>query len=377
MSARSGRLPKISTPIISQNREEDQGNNSKDEGEQDNLLQKERNQTKTEYALEKEKMRSDMPLWEQYNNRLLKKYEKAELENQKKENIIKFENINKTYLIGIEGVTAVRGVSCSIKPGEFVIILGTSGGGKSSILNIMGTIDTPSSGNLKLFGNYMRKETSDSAYAKIRLEKIGFVFQSFNLISSMTSLENVELPMLLRGRLSKSEIRSRAKGLLEKVNLKDRMNHYPNMLSGGEQQRVTIARALSNKPELLLLDEPTGDLDTANSDNIMQILLKLREEENITMVMITHDEYMKRYANRVLHVMDGKISREEIIKDEVNIQAMKDLEQGILDQKKDTEGVGVRTGASGGMVEGITETRTPNDYPMYSRIMEQMGDQVV
>lgn len=146
------------------------------------------------------------------------------------------------------------------------------------MLNIMGTIDTPSSGNLKLFGQYMRKETSDSVYANIRLEKIGFVFQSFNLISSMTAIENVELPMLLRGKLSKAQIRKRATALLEKVNLKDRLYHYPNMLSGGEQQRVTIARALSNEPELLLLDEPTGDLDTANSDNIMQILLKLREE---------------------------------------------------------------------------------------------------
>ena len=123
---------------------------------------------------------------------------------EKTESIVKFENINKTYLIGVEGVTAVRGVSLAVNKGEFVLILGTSGGGKSSLLNIMGTIDTPSNGNIKLFGNYMRKETKDSEYAKIRLEKIGFVFQSFNLISSMTAIENVELPMLLRGKLTKT-----------------------------------------------------------------------------------------------------------------------------------------------------------------------------
>ena len=236
----------------------------------------------------------------------------------------------------------------------------------------MGTIDTPSNGNIKLFGHYMRKETKDSEYAKIRLEKIGFVFQSFNLISSMTAIENVELPMLLRGKLTKTQIRERAKTLLLSVNLNDRFFHYPNMLSGGEQQRVTIARALSNEPEMLLLDEPTGDLDTYNSDNIMQILLKLREERNITMVMITHDEYMKRYADRVIHVMDGKINREEKISKEVNIKALKELEESIENHKTDTGGVGVREGATTGLTEGITQRRTPDDYPMYSRIMEQM-----
>ena len=149
--------------------------------------------------------------------------------------MIKVENIQKTYLIGIEGVTAVRGISLSIKKGEFVCILGTSGGGKSSLLNIIGTIDTPSRGSLKLFGTYLRPNTKDAAFAKIRLEKIGFVFQSFNLIGSMTAIENVELPMLLKGELSKDKARRRAKQLLSDVGLSHRFYHYPNQLSGGEQ----------------------------------------------------------------------------------------------------------------------------------------------
>lgn len=254
------------------------------------------------------------------------------------------ENIQKTYLIGIEGVTAVRGVSCMIKRGEFVCILGTSGGGKSSLLNIMGTIDTPSRGNLKLFGHYMRMSTSDSEYAKIRLNKIGFVFQSFNLIASMTAIENVELPMLLKGVLSKSQIRDKAKTLLRKVGLGDRLFHYPNMLSGGEQQRVTIARALSNDPEMLLMDEPTGDLDTRNTDNIIDILLSLNYNNKITMVMVTHDEYMKQYANRIIHVSDGKIVREEIVSEELNKKAYEELRENMreyreYDEKKPEESI--------------------------------------
>lgn len=244
------------------------------------------------------------------------------------------------------------------------------------MLNIMGTIDTPSRGNLKLFGNYMRMNTKDSEYAKIRLEKIGFVFQSFNLIASMTALENVELPMLLKGELPKRIIRKKAKALLEQVGLQERYGHYPNMLSGGEQQRVTIARALSNDPEMLLLDEPTGDLDTRNTDNVMNILLNLNMNNRITMVMVTHDEYMKQYANRVLHIMDGKIVRQELIDEEVNERAYENLQKNMkeyreYDEKKargedlDNNGIGVREGVEdgGAALEGMTEKRDPMRYP--------------
>lgn len=255
--------------------------------------------------------------------------------------------------------------------GEFVLILGTSGGGKSSILNIVGTIDTPSSGNLELFGELMRRVTSDSEYARIRLEKIGFVFQSFNLISSMTAIENVELPMLLKGELSKSDIRKRAKKLLNDVNLGDRMFHYPNMLSGGEQQRVTIARALSNKPTLLLLDEPTGDLDTRNGDNVMHILLNLKRTQGITMIMITHDEYMKSYADRVLHIMDGKITDTQTITKEIQEESFQNLEKRVMEARLNKDGTGVREGAEAGEIHGLTQRRNPSDYAFYKKMIDE------
>lgn len=244
--------------------------------------------------------------------------------------------------------------------------MGTSGGGKSSLLNIIGTIDTPSRGNVKLFGKYMRGTTSDSEYAQVRLDKIGFVFQSFNLIGSMSALENVELPMLLKGKKSKKQIRERAKDLLKMVGLDNRMYHFPNMLSGGEQQRVTIARALSNEPEMLLMDEPTGDLDTKNSDNIINILMNLNLNNGITMLMVTHDEYMKQYADKVFHVMDGKIHREEIVPIEKKRAALKKLEQTMKTYELGDEGQpGVRMGveANPENIVGITETRDPMAYP--------------
>ena len=306
-----------------------------------------------------------------------------------REIVVKMENIQKTYLIGIEGVTAVRGVRCIIKRGEFVCILGTSGGGKSSLLNIMGTIDTPSRGNLKLFGKYMRMSTSDTEYAKIRLNKIGFVFQSFNLISSMTAIENVELPMLLKGDLSKGQIRRRSKALLSKVGLGERLFHYPNMLSGGEQQRVTIARALSNGPELLLLDEPTGDLDTRNTDNIMDILLELNLNEKMTLVMVTHDEYMKQYANRILHITDGKIIKQEIIDKKINQAAYKELKEKMkgyaeFDRLKkegkslEGKGVGVREGVAdaGANMVGKTERRTVGRYPFMAFMVKKRKEEM-
>jgi putative ABC transport system ATP-binding protein len=291
-----------------------------------------------------------------------------------REVIIKMENIQKTYLLGIEGVTAVRGVDLQVRRGEFLLILGTSGGGKSSLLNVMGTIDTPSRGNLKLFGEYMRASTKDSEYAKIRLEKIGFVFQSFNLIGTMTATENVELPMLLNGRLKRDEIRTRAQNLLKEVGLEKRLGHYPNMMSGGEQQRVTIARALSNNPELLLMDEPTGDLDTKNADIVVNILVDLNQKNNISMVMVTHDEYMKQYAHRVVHVMDGKISKEERIDPRVNEEAYRKIRATVQGYREGEGGViGVREGARpNGELVGITETRTLNQYPFVKFMMEQV-----
>ena len=171
--------------------------------------------------------------------------------------IVRLRNVHKTYLLGLEGVPALRGVSLTINEGEFIVILGKSGGGKTSMLNIMGTIDKPTKGDLYIDGKRISNKTSDREVALIRLKKIGFCFQTFNLISSMTALENVELPMILDGELNSKEIRERAMKLLTQVGLKERYNHLPSQLSGGEQQRVTISRAIANKPKLLLLDEPT------------------------------------------------------------------------------------------------------------------------
>ena len=291
--------------------------------------------------------------------------EKKKKKLDDREVVISMDNIQKTYLIGIEGVTAVRGVNLKVHKGEFLCILGTSGGGKSTLLNCMGTIDTPSRGTLKLFGNYMRNDTSDSEYAQTRLEKIGFVFQSFNLIGTMNSVENVELPMLLKGDLSPAEVKARAKELLTKVGLGHRLDHYPNQLSGGEQQRVTIARALSNEPELLLMDEPTGDLDTKNADKVVKILLDLnmRKENPITMVMVTHDEYMKQYAHRVIHIVDGKVNREEIMDPKIREKAYAKINKIVKSYDDGTyAAIGVKEGAQASNVSGKTEIREVSDY---------------
>lgn len=222
--------------------------------------------------------------------------------------IVNMSGIHKTYLLGVEGVVALRGVNLQVKAGEFVIIYGTSGGGKTSLLNICGTIDQPTKGGLTLFDTRIDRRTKERELADIRMHRMGFVFQTFNLISSMTAMENVELPLILRGDVSQSERRERAKLMLERVGMGPRMYHLPSQLSGGEQQRVTIARALINCPDLLLLDEPTGDLDTRNTDIVMDLLVKLNAE-GITMVMVTHDDSLKNCAHRIVHMFDGRIHK--------------------------------------------------------------------
>jgi len=229
------------------------------------------------------------------------------------DSLIAMKNVHKTYLLGIEGVPALRGVSLTVKRGEFVCIFGTSGGGKTTMLNIMGTIDKPTKGELKLCGLRINSNTKDTELSLIRLQKIGFVFQTFNLLSSLTAQENVEMPMILNGVLSQSERKQRAKELLSLVGMGARLDHVPAQLSGGEQQRVTIARAIANNPELLLLDEPTGDLDTVNTFIVMKLLTELNLKHNITMVMVTHDVGLKNFADRIIWMRDGKIQRIEIV----------------------------------------------------------------
>ena len=220
-------------------------------------------------------------------------------EDAQSDMIIQCDNLHKTYLLGVEGVPALRGVTMSIKRGEFVCIFGTSGGGKSTLLNVLGTIDKPTRGHLKLCDVKIGNSTPDAVLSDIRLNKLGFVFQQFNLLGALTALENVEMPMILAGVLSASERRKRAKELLTAVGMEKRFDHVsvvgtfdsyrasghsfflplkvPAQLSGGEQQRVTIARSIANSPEVLLLDEPTGDLDSVSTLRVMSLLTRLNK----------------------------------------------------------------------------------------------------
>jgi len=199
-----------------------------------------------------------------------------------------------------------------IKRGEFIMLRGPSGGGKTSLLNLLGTIDKPTGGTVDLFGLEINSESSDSYLSNLRLAKIGFVFQTFNLIATMSAFENVELPMTILGKLNHKERKQRTMELLTMVGLQDRLDHLPSELSGGEQQRVTIARALANQPELLLLDEPTGDLDTRNTVEIMDLLLDLNQRLKTTCVMVTHNPDVECYADRILYLSDGMFEQQVI-----------------------------------------------------------------
>lgn len=271
------------------------------------------------------------------------------------DNIISAVNIHKTYLLGLDGVAALRGVSLDIKRGEFIVILGKSGGGKTSLLNILGTIDKPSKGELYIGGKRITSQTTDDEFAQLRLRNIGFVFQQFNLISTMTAHDNVCLPMILDGRLTREELSKRAHTLLTRVGVGARATHLPSQLSGGEQQRVTIARAIANCPEILLLDEPTGDLDTKNSHIILQLLIDLNRREGITCIMVTHDQDLREYAHRVVHVMDGKIMRIEEISAEVRAAKDAALANQIEDDRKLQQDILYQRG-------GVTELRDSSVY---------------
>jgi putative ABC transport system ATP-binding protein len=220
--------------------------------------------------------------------------------------IIKLEDIHKTYQTGEVEVRAVRGVSLEIHQGEFVALMGASGSGKSTMMNIIGCLDRPTQGKYFLDDIDVSQLNRDEL-ADIRNQKIGFVFQGFNLLSRTSALENVELPMLYtRQHLKGGSLRERAMQALETVGLGDRADHSPNQLSGGQQQRVAIARALANHPALLLADEPTGNLDTRTSVEIMGVFQKLNEQ-GITIVMVTHELDVAQYTKRMIVMRDGRV----------------------------------------------------------------------
>ena len=219
--------------------------------------------------------------------------------------LIELDDVHRTYSLGDNEVRALDGVSLRVERGEFVAIMGSSGSGKSTMMNIIGCLDRPSSGAYRLDGEEVSTKTR-AELAHIRNGKLGFVFQSFNLLSRTTALENVELPLLYAGVTSSAERHRRARESLERVGLGDRLDHVPNQLSGGQQQRVAIARALVNKPPLLLADEPTGALDSKTTVEVMRILSGL-SHEGITVVMVTHEADVAAWARRVLVMRDGKL----------------------------------------------------------------------
>ena len=222
--------------------------------------------------------------------------------------MIDIHDVTKVYRIGDEAVYALDHATMHIYPGEFVSIIGPSGSGKSTLMNIIGCLDVADTGDYILDGIPIEDYT-ENELAKIRNQKIGFVFQSFNLISKLTAEENVELPLIYQG-IKKSERKERVEEAIERVKLGNRMNHYPSELSGGQQQRVAIARAIATHPSLILADEPTGNLDSKTTAEIMDIFHDLYKQGN-TIVLITHDDTVANQASRKIHIMDGKVTEVE------------------------------------------------------------------
>jgi len=219
--------------------------------------------------------------------------------------IIRLDDVWKVYKMGEVEVPALRGLSLEIYPCEFVSIMGPSGSGKSTSMNMVGCLDVPTQGHIFLDGRDIA-ELEESDLAQIRGRKIGFVFQQFNLITSLSAMENVMMPMMFQD-VPTYERERRARRLLDIVGLGKRVNHRPTELSGGEQQRVAIARALANDPPVILADEPTGNLDSKHGEEIMELLSRLHEKEKKTIIMVTHDEKLSKYADRIIYIKDGKV----------------------------------------------------------------------
>jgi putative ABC transport system ATP-binding protein len=227
--------------------------------------------------------------------------------------VIRVEKLVKTYQLGKVSIPALRGISFAVAKGESVVVMGPSGSGKTTLLNLIGAIDKPTSGAVFIDERDITA-LGEGELTKLRRHKIGFIFQFYNLIPALTALENVELPLLTAG-VSRKDASRRAFELLEMVGLAERSGHFPDELSGGEQQRVTIARALANKPSVILADEPTGDLDTKTSVEVVQILSDTSKKEDATVIVVTHDQMIAEKADRVLEMRDGNITAEKRLRE--------------------------------------------------------------
>ncbi len=221
-----------------------------------------------------------------------------------KKTIIKISDIKRSFLLGTEEIQVLKGINLEIEKGDYVALMGPSGSGKSTLMNILGCLDTPTSGTYILNNKDVSKLT-DNQLAEIRNKEIGFVFQTFNLLPRTTAIDNVALPMIYAGK-SKNERTQRAEKVLSQVGLQDRMDHHPNQLSGGQRQRVAVARALVNNPSIILADEPTGNLDTKTSIEIMALFDQIHKKGN-TIILVTHEEDIAAHAHRIIRLRDGVI----------------------------------------------------------------------
>ena len=229
--------------------------------------------------------------------------------------LIKLEDVWKVYQLGKVELTVLKDINLEISPGSFVVILGPSGSGKSTLLNMVGCLDLPTKGKVFLDRKDISKMSEDEL-AQIRGQKIGFIFQQFNLLQNLNALENVMLPMIFQNKLE-AERRERAEFLLSSLGLGERILHRPTELSGGEQQRIAIARALSNNPEIIVADEPTGNLDSSTGEKIMEILINLHQEEGKTIVVVTHDPTIANYSNQIVNIKDGRLVANHLVGEKV------------------------------------------------------------